>query len=100
MSDIEKLIQLVTDFRDERGWKHYHTPKDLAISIDIESSELLELFQWKEEYDDKKKLEEEMADIFIYLLSLADVADVDLKEAVKEKIKKNEMKYPVEETKW
>ncbi len=98
MVELEELQELVTDFRDDRDWKRYHTPRDVSISISIEAAELLELFQWDNTFPedvDKSRLEEEVADIFIYLLSLVDAADIDLERAVKNKIKKNEEKYPV-----
>lgn len=99
MSELDELTRLVTEFRDEREWEQFHTPKNLAVSLSIESAELLELFQWNDEIDDKDKLVEEMADIFIYLLLLAERTDVNLYKSVKEKIKKNEKKYPSEEYK-
>ena len=95
MNDISELKKLVARFRDERDWKKYHTPKDLSLSISIEAAELLELFQWRDGHCDKERLEEEMADVMIYLLSLADVADIDLGEAVIKKLEKNEEKYPL-----
>ena len=96
-SDIDELVGVVKEFRDKRDWKQYHNPKDLSLSISIESSELLELFQWKDKDEpvDKERLKEEMADILIYLLSLSEVTDIDLFEAVHEKIEKNREKYPV-----
>jgi len=96
-SDIDELVGIVKEFRDKRDWKQYHNPKDLSLSISIESSELLELFQWKDKDEpvDKERLKEEMADILIYLLSLSEVTDIDLFEAVHEKIEKNREKYPV-----
>ncbi|MFP4050492.1 MAG: nucleotide pyrophosphohydrolase [Thermoplasmata archaeon] len=99
MVEIEELVNKVTEFRDERDWKRYHNPRDLSMSISIESAELLELFQWNNRYPDdvdKSRIEEEMADILIYLLSLADVVDIDIEEAVKKKIKMNEEKYPID----
>jgi len=100
MEKLEDLIEEVKDFRDKRNWKKYHTPKNLALSISIEAAELLELFQWKEDSlknVDEERLEEEMADIMIYLLALSEITDVDLKEAVKTKLEKNRKKYPPEE---
>jgi NTP pyrophosphatase (non-canonical NTP hydrolase) len=105
---IDYLKKLVVKFRDDRDWKKYHNPKDLAISISIESNELLELFQWKtlEEIqkllgnpDYLKKVKNELADVIIYSLSLADVLGIDVSQAVIEKIKINEAKYPVEKFK-
>ena len=98
-----KVVERVLKFRDERGWKKYHNPKDLAASIVIEASELLEIFQWvseEESYDvarrNIERVREEVADILIYLIYLADVLQIDLEDAVLEKLKKNEEKYPVE----
>ena len=100
MVDIEELKDKVIEFRDERDWKQYHNPRDLSMSISIEAAELLELFQWDNQYPDDvdiSRIEEEMADIMIYLLSLADVVDVDMEKAVKNKIKLNEEKYPTDD---
>ena len=98
-----KVVERVLKFRDVRGWKKYHNPKDLAASIVIEASELLEIFQWvseEESYDvarrNIERVREEVADILIYLIYLADVLQIDLEYAVLEKLKKNEEKYPVE----
>ncbi|MCD4740023.1 nucleotide pyrophosphohydrolase [archaeon] len=105
---IHSLKERVAKFRDDRDWMQFHDPKDLSISIALEAAELMELFQWKhpEEIEkmleDEKKansVEEELADIIIYCLSLTDRMNLDLSEAVKKKIKKNEEKYPVEKAK-
>ncbi len=96
MDSIKGLQKKVAAFRDERDWRKYHTPKDLSLSISIEAAELLELFQWQDDGYEKDRLEEEMADVMIYLLSLADVADIDLGKAVLSKIELNKEKYPVE----
>ena len=105
---ISYLKRLVTKFRDDREWIKYHNPKDLAISISIEAGELLELFQWKsleeinkllENPEYLKKIRHELADIIIYCLSLADILQIDVTEAIVEKIKINEEKYPVEKFK-
>lgn len=99
MTRFNELRKLVSDFRDRRDWGKYHTPRNLSESIAIESAELLELFQWGSDYGDieDEELKDEMADILIYLLSLADAADIDLGEAVKKKVRKNKERYPVEE---
>jgi len=98
------IKKLVIKFRDERKWKKYHNPKDLAISISIEANELLELFQWLSKKEVllkckdpkfKERIEEELADVIIYCLSLADVLKTDISKIVVKKIKKNEEKYPV-----
>ncbi|HYK73577.1 MAG TPA: nucleotide pyrophosphohydrolase [Pseudoneobacillus sp.] len=98
---MDKMRQTILNFRDERGWKPYHNEKDLAISISLEANELLENFQWKsseEAVNDKdsfQNMKEEMADILIYLIQLADKLEIDLEEEVLEKMKKNALKYPV-----
>ena len=100
---IMKLQRLVDSYVTERDWKKYHKPKDVAISIAIESSELLELFQWKPDpleagklNDElKARISEELADIVIYCACLANSAGIDLSDALLDKIQKNKMKYPV-----
>ncbi len=98
------LRQLVQEFIDERDWAKYHNPKDLAISIAIEAAELMELFQWMGEKEAQSilenaersaRLEEELADIIILCLSLANVSSIDLARAVTKKLGKNRDKYPV-----
>ena len=106
--DVKKLVQLVAEFRDKRDWKQFHNPKDLAISISIEAGELLELFQWKNETEAKailadpakrKRVEEELADIMIFCLSMSDATGIDIEEAVMKKLEQNEKKYPIEKAK-
>jgi NTP pyrophosphatase (non-canonical NTP hydrolase) len=96
---MKELIQKITQFRDERGWKEYHNPKDLAISISLEANELLENFQWRSSEEatteSMQNIKEEMADVLIYLLQLVDKLDVDLEEEVHKKMEKNAIKYPV-----
>ncbi|MBD3280617.1 nucleotide pyrophosphohydrolase [Candidatus Dojkabacteria bacterium] len=103
---LEEFTQRAIDFRDRRDWKQFHNPKNIAGSLVIEASELLELFQWIEGKDSeefsKKKLQEvkdEMADVLVYLATLAHDLDIDLLEAAIEKIRKNDEKYPVEKAK-
>ena len=87
----------------ERGWKKYHMPKDIAISIAIESSELLEIFQWKPDPLEsgkpdkglKGRIGEELADVVIYSACMANALGIDLSEALLDKIQKNKRKYPV-----
>lgn len=99
MSDIQSLINTVNEFRDERNWRQYHNPKDLAISISIEAAELLEDFQWinseKAINENKENIREEIADVLIYSLMLCSDLELDVKEIVEEKILKNGKKYPV-----
>ncbi|PED99582.1 nucleotide pyrophosphohydrolase [Bacillus toyonensis] len=97
---MQDLQEAVIKFRDERNWGQFHNAKDLAISLNLEASELLEVFQWKssEEATETKMLEmkEEIADVMIYLLMLSDKLNIDLEEAVHAKLRKNAEKYPVE----
>ena len=104
---ISELKNKVKAFIGEREWTKYHKPKDVAISIAIESSELLERFQWLSDDEIEQMIqdpqtlrgiESELADIAIYCLSLSNVLGTDLSEVVLRKIKENESKYPVEKT--
>ena len=96
----QETIDQVLKFRDDRNWRQFHNPKDLAISICLEAAELLEVFQWSAEdvqcEDKKDKIREELADVLNYCVLMADVCGLDMDEIVLEKIKKNEEKYPVE----
>jgi len=104
---LTNLHNKIVNFREERDWSQFHTPKDLAISISIEASELLECFQWKnekavKEYLDSEKsteIDEEMADVLIYLIGLSDILGVDLIKAANDKLDKNAKKYPTEKAK-
>jgi len=100
MNDIKQITEELIKFRNERDWEQFHNPKDLALAINIESSELLEEFLWKKHEDAKiEKVKEELADVFAYAFLLAEKYDFDVKEIVLEKIKKNGVKYPVEKAK-
>ena len=96
----QETIEQVLKFRDDRNWRQFHNPKDLAISICLEAAELLEVFQWSAEDvqcgDKKDKIREELADVLNYCVLMADVCGLDMDEIVQEKIKRNEEKYPVE----
>ncbi|ASE37193.1 nucleotide pyrophosphohydrolase [Staphylococcus pettenkoferi] len=100
MNNHEELKKKVNQFRDDRNWRQYHNEKDLALSISLEASELLELFQWKESeavVDNKReRIAEELADVLIYSYMMADNMDFDIDEIIEEKLKKNGEKYPVE----
>ncbi|MDG6973395.1 MAG: nucleotide pyrophosphohydrolase [Nitrososphaerota archaeon] len=105
---VSTLKGEVSRFRDDRDWLEFHNPKDLSIALSIESSELEELFLWKDAEHVKKmpkdkeqlqRIKEEMADIGIYLLSLANVLGVDLSDGVAEKLAKNSKKYPIDKSK-
>lgn len=106
MRKLDELKEIILKFRDDRNWQQFHDPKNLSEAISIESSELLENFLWKTKYEstnlegsDKKKIEEEVADIFIYILILCNELDIDLIQVVKEKVEINEKKYPVDKSK-
>ena len=92
----------INQFRDERDWRKFHNEKDLAISISLEASELLELFQWKksEEVVEKslQEIREELADVFIYSFMMADNLNLDVEEIIKSKLDLDEQKYPVEKS--
>ena len=91
---------MATDFRDERNWKQFHNPKDLAISISLEAAELLEAFQWSGDDTGKSgresKIEEELADIFNYCILMADACELNADDIIRKKIQLNSEKYPVE----
>lgn len=103
MRDIKNLTALIDRFRDEREWRQFHNPKDLAISISLEASELLEDFQWisSEKALEKnfENIKEELADILIYSLMFASELDLDIEEIILKKLEKNGQKYPVEKSK-
>jgi NTP pyrophosphatase (non-canonical NTP hydrolase) len=100
MKESEEIIQALLKFRNERDWEQFHNPKDLALAINVEAGELLELFLWKNPDEaNKEKVKEELADIFAYGFLLADKYQLDIKEIVLEKIKKNGEKYPVDKSK-
>ena len=82
-------------FQRERDWKRFHTPENLAKSISIEAAELLEHFQWQKEYDEGE-VADELADVLIYCLYMADTMGFDLKEIIYNKMAKNALKYPVD----
>lgn len=95
MKEAEKLID---EFNKARDWDQFHTPENLAKSIAIEAGELLECFQWNNNYN-KQELVEELADVQAYLIMMAKELDVDLEQIVLDKYKKNAAKYPVEKAK-
>ena len=104
--NYDKIMEEIRTFCEERDWRQFHNPKDLASALSIEASELQEIYLWKNpaEVDDvsKKKrdqIEQEIADIAIYLLDLVDVLDIDLEKVIQEKLEQNRKKYPVEDAK-
>jgi len=96
----QETIDNVLKFRDDRNWRQFHNPKDLAISISLEAAELLEVFQWSAEdvtcEDKMDKIKEELADVANYCILMADACGLDLDEIICAKVKKNSEKYPVE----
>lgn len=100
MNEIESLIKKVDDFRDERNWRQYHNAKDLAISLSIEASELLEAFQWKTSEEaweeNKENIKEEIADVLIYALTLCSELNLNIEDIILEKINKNNIKYKID----
>ena len=99
----QETINQVLKFRDDRNWKQFHNPKDLAISISLEAAELLEVFQWSgsdTDCEDKMdKIKEELADVLCYSILMADRCGLDMDEIVQAKMKRNDEKYPVEKAK-
>lgn len=100
METLESIQEKVIKFRDDRNWKQFHTPKDLAISLSLEAAELLEVFQWSgadtSAEGKNEKIAEELADVLLYSLLMADVTGLDVKEIMLKKLAKNCEKYPVE----
>jgi len=95
---MKELRKAILKFRDDRDWKQFHSPENLAKSIVIESAELLECFQWKSDFN-KKEVKNEIADIFNYLILLEQELGINLIEVTKEKLEENNRKYPVEKSK-
>lgn len=101
--NIKQLNQEIREFCEEREWTQFHTPKDLAIGISTEANELLEIFRFKDESKQEKMLqeeesrteiEEELADVIFFILRFADLYDIDVENALKDKLEKNRNKYP------
>ena len=105
--DIEKMLIAQRKFAKDRNWDQFHTPKNIAIALNIESSELMEIFQWLKDDESKvimsdeakaKKVNDEIADVLYYLLRMSDVLDIDLEKAFWNKLSKNEEKYPIDKS--
>ena len=96
----QETIDMVLKFRDDRNWRQFHNPKDLAISVSLEAAELLEIFQWSADdlvCENKiDKVKEELADVLNYCILMADACGLDLDEIIQAKVKRNSEKYPVE----
>jgi NTP pyrophosphatase (non-canonical NTP hydrolase) len=104
MKDIEELKQRLRAFAAERDWEQYHSPKNLAMALIVEAAELVEHFQWLSEAQSRaldpgkrEQVAQELADVFIYLVRLADRLDIDLLDAAGRKIVLNAEKYPADQ---
>lgn len=95
---MKELMKEIDEFNKERDWDQFHSPENLAKSISIEAGELLECFQWDNNYD-KNEVCEELADVFTYCFMMADKLEVDPKEIILKKLDKTRKKYPVEKAK-
>jgi NTP pyrophosphatase (non-canonical NTP hydrolase) len=96
---MKNTINRIKKFRDDRDWKQFHTPGNLAKAISIEASELLENFLWDDENYNREHVEEELADVMVYCLHMVDALGVDIEEIINKKMDKNEKKYPIEKAK-
>lgn len=101
--DLEKIKKIIRKFASDRNWDKFHTPKNLSMALSVEASELVEIFQWLSQEESKninskdiQYVKDEVADILIYLIRIADKLDIDLEEAILEKIEKNNKKYPID----
>lgn len=106
MSTIKDLTKKIIEFRNSRDWEKFHNPKDVALSLSLEASEVLEHFQWKNEQEvkeyiktHKEEIGEELADVFYWVLLMSHDLDIDIIDALDKKIKKNEFKYPIDKSK-
>lgn len=106
MSDLKILTDKILAFREERDWKQFHTPKDLAVGLSLEAGEVMEHFHWKNEAEifehiknHKEEIGDELADVLNYLLLMAHDFDIDLFQATLDKIEKTAIKYPIEKAK-
>jgi len=99
MNEFDEVLSQILEFRDARNWKQFHNAKDLAVSLSIEAAEVLENFQWKSAEETiaakKQDLQDEIADVAVYLFLLCEATGIDLKESIIQKLAKNNAKYPV-----
>ncbi|VUC66767.1 MazG nucleotide pyrophosphohydrolase domain [Macrococcoides caseolyticum] len=95
----QEIIDLINKFREERNWNQYHNPKDLSLSLSLEAAELLENFQWissdEAVENNRENIAEELADVFIYGIQLAEEMGFDIEKIIREKVKKNGEKYKI-----
>ena len=96
---MKETMERIKKFRDDRDWQQFHTPSNLAKAISIESGELLEEFLWDNYNFNLQNVKEELADVMIYCIHMANALDVNIEDIINMKMDKNEMKYPVEKAK-
>ena len=96
---MKETIERIRKFRNDRDWSQFHTPSNLAKAISIESGELLEEFLWDNENFNKQNVEDELADVIVYCIHMADALGVNVEDIINKKMDKNEKKYPVEKAK-
>lgn len=106
MNSISDLTKRIIAFRDARNWKQFHNPKDVALSLVLEATEVMEHFQWKNPNeisshvnDHREEISEELADVFYWILLMSHDLNIDIQEALLKKMQKNELKYPVGKSK-
>ena|SRR3989338_832946 len=106
MQNLEELTKRIIAFRDARDWKQFHNPKDVALSLVLEATEVLEHFQWKNQAEiekyvksNKKEIGEELADVLYWVLLMSHDLKINIKKSLEKKIAKNKVKYPVEKAK-
>lgn len=106
MANLNKLQSKIIEFRDQRDWKQFHNPKDVALSLVLEATEVLEHFQWKDQAEiehyietNKDEIGEELADVLYWVLLMSHDLGIDINVALEKKIKKNEVRYPVDKAK-
>ena len=96
---MKETMERIKKFRDDREWQQFHTPSNLAKAISIESGELLEEFLWDNDNFNLQNVKEELADVMIYCIHMANALDVNIEDIINMKMDKNELKYPVEKAK-
>lgn len=106
MTKLEELTERIVAFRDARDWKQFHNPKDVSLSLVLEAGEVMEHFQWKNQEEMQRHIEnhrpeigEELADVLYWVLLMGNDFKIDVLDALEKKIRKNEAKYPVEKSK-
>ena len=96
---MKETLERIKKFRDDRDWQQFHTPSNLAKAISIESGELLEEFLWDNDNFNLQNVKEELADVMIYCIHMANALDVNIEDIINMKMDKNELKYTVEKAK-